>query len=202
MPDLLDDFEKFLHNQKILVPHLIRCALAHYQFETIHPFQDGNGRIGRLLITLYLVSNNLLLKPTLYLSEFFEKHRGQYYDALNRVRESNDISHWVRFFLQAVVDTSEKGKETFENILRLHRSIEDNLVKLGRRAENARKLLIHLYQSPVTTIRQVQDLLNLNYVPASQLVNSLVDLNILQETTGYSRNRIFLFSSYIDTFRQ
>ncbi|MDD2230596.1 MAG: Fic family protein, partial [Candidatus Cloacimonetes bacterium] len=89
-----------------------------------------------------------------------------------------------------------------ENILRLHRSTESNLVKLGRRAENARKLLMHLYQSPVVNIKQVQDLLSLNYVPANQLVNSLVDLNILHETTGYSRNRIFLFSSYIDTFRE
>lgn len=202
VPDLLDDFEKFLHNESILVPHLIRCALAHYQFETIHPFQDGNGRIGRLLITLYLVSNGLLLKPTLYLSDFFEKHRGNYYDALTRVRESNDLGHWIRFFLQAVIDTSVKGKETFENILILHRSTENNLVKLGRRAENARKLLLHLYQAPVTSIKQVQDLLSLNYVPASQLVNCLVEMNILKETTGYSRNRIFLFSSYIDTFRE
>ncbi len=202
MPDLLDDFERFLHNEGVYVPHLIRCALAHYQFETIHPFQDGNGRIGRLLITLYLVSNNLLLKPTLYLSEFFEKHRGQYYDALTRVRESNDMSHWVRFFLQAVIDTSEKGKNTFNSILKLHRSIENNLVKLGRRAENARKLLMHLYQAPVITIKQVESLLNIKYVPASQLVNSLVVMNILQETTGYSRNRIFMFRSYIDTFRE
>lgn len=202
MPDLLDDFEKFLHNNDIMVPHLIRCALAHYQFETIHPFQDGNGRIGRLLITLYLVSNDLLLKPTLYLSEFFEKHRGQYYDALTRVRESNDINHWIRFFLQAIIDTSEKGKETFESILRLHRSTENNLVKLGRRAENARKLLMHLYQSPVVSIKQVQDLLNLKYVTANQLVNSLVKMNLLNETTGYSRNRIFIFQSYINTFRE
>ena len=200
LSDLLDDFEKFLHNDNILVPHLIRCALAHYQFETIHPFQDGNGRIGRLLITLYLVSNNLLLKPTLYLSEFLEKHRGQYYDALTRVRESNDISHWIRFFLQAVIDTSEKGKLTFENILRLHRSTENNLVKLGRRAENARKLLMHLYQSPVVNIKQVEDLLNMNYARANSLVTSLVSMNILQETTGYSRNRIFVFRRYIDTF--
>ncbi len=200
MPELLDDFEKFLHNDGIHVPHLIRCALAHYQFETIHPFLDGNGRIGRLLITLYLVSNSLLLKPTLYLSEFFEKHRGQYYDALTRVRESNDISHWIRFFLQAVIDTSEKGKQTFDNILKLHRNTESNLVKLGRRAENARKLLMHLYQSPVVSIKQVQDLLNINYARANSLVSSLVGMNILQETTGYSRNRIFIFRRYIDTF--
>jgi Fic family protein len=202
MQDLLDDLEKFIHNDNILVPHLIRCALLHYQFETIHPFQDGNGRIGRLLITLYLVSNNLLLKPTLYLSEFFEKHREQYYDALTRVRASNDINHWVRFFLQAVIETSVKGKETFENILKLQRSTENKLMKLGRRAENARKLLMHLYQTPVITIKQVEDLLHLNYVPASQLVNNLVDINILQETTGYSRNRIFIFSSYIDIFKE
>jgi Fic family protein len=202
MPELLDDFEKFLHNDGIHVPHLIRCALAHYQFETIHPFLDGNGRIGRLLITLYLVSNSLLLKPTLYLSEFFEKHRGQYYDALTRVRESNDISHWIRFFLQAVIDTSEKGKHTFDNILKLHRNTESKLVKLGRRAENARKLLMHLYQSPVTTVKQVKDFLHINYIPASKLVNSLVEMNILEETTGYSRNRIFIFSSYIDSFRE
>lgn len=202
MQDLLDDFEQFIHNDKIMVPHLIRCAIAHYQFETIHPFLDGNGRIGRLLITLYLVSNNLLLKPTLYLSEFFEKHRGQYYDALTRVRESNDLGHWVRFFLQAVVDTAEKGKVTFDNILKLHRSTENNLVKLGRRAENARKLLMHLYQSPVVNIKQVEDLLNLNYARANSLVTILVSMSILQETTGYSRNRIFVFRRYIDTFRE
>lgn len=201
MPDLLDDFEKFLHNQEIMVPHLIRCALAHYQFESIHPFLDGNGRIGRLLITLYLVSNGLLHKPTLYLSDFFEKHRGQYYDALTRVRESNDICHWIRFFLQAVTQTSQKGKETFESILTLHRSTENKLVKLGKRAENARKLLIHLYQSPFTSNKQVQKLLNLNYVPASSLVKSLEELNILQETTGYSRNKVYMFGGYMDVFR-
>ena len=201
MPDLLVDFEKFLHNQEIMVPHLIRCALAHYQFESIHPFLDGNGRIGRLLITLYLVSNGLLHKPTLYLSDFFEKHRGQYYDALTRVRESNDICHWIRFFLQAVTQTSQKGKETFESILTLHRNTENKLVKLGKRAENARKLLMHLYQSPVTSIKQVQKLLNLNYVPASSLVKSLEELNILQETTGYSRNKVYMFGGYMDVFR-
>ena len=171
-----------------------------YQFESIHPFLDGNGRIGRLLITLYLVSNKFLLKPTLYLSDFFEKHRGDYYDSLTRVRTSNDIGQWVRFFLRAVIDTSEKGIETFENNLTLHRNIENKLATLGRRTENARKLLMHLYQSPTTTINEVQDLLKLKYDPANNLMKSLVELNILQETTGYSRNRIFRFGDYIDAF--
>jgi Fic family protein len=147
-----------------------------------------------------LLNNYLLLKPSLYLSEFFEKHRGQYYDALTRVRESNDLGHWVRFFLQAVVDTAEKGKVTCDRILKLHRSTENNLVKLGRRAENARKLLMHLYQSPVVNIRQVEDLLNLSYARANSLVASLVSMSIVQETTGFSRNRIFVFRHYIDAF--
>lgn len=200
MDELLDDFEKFLHNDLIQVPHLVRCAIAHYQFETIHPFQDGNGRIGRLLITLYLVSNKFLLKPTLYLSDYFEKHRGQYYDALTMVRESNDMGHWVRFFLQAISATSEKSKDTFENILKLHRSIEADLVKMGQRAENARKLMMHLYKTPVVSIKDVEDLLGLNYTPANSLVTRFVEMNILEETTGYSRNRIFIFKRYVDTF--
>lgn len=200
MQALLNDFELFLHDDTVLVPHLIRCAIAHYQFETIHPFLDGNGRIGRLLITLYLVSNNILLKPTLYLSDFFEKHRGQYYDALTRVRESNDMGHWIRFFLQAVKDTSEKGKQTFDKILALHRSIENDMVKLGKRAENARKLMMSLYQSPVTTVKDVEDSLVIEYSVANGLINSLVKMNILEEVTGYSRNRIFMFKRYIDTF--
>ena len=200
LPALLDDFERFLHNDSILVPHLVKCALAHYQFETIHPFLDGNGRIGRLLITLYLVSNNLLLKPTLYLSDFFEKHRDQYYDSLSRVRISNDIGQWVRFFLQAVIDTSEKGKKTFENILNLRMNTESKLVKFGRRAENARKLLMHLYKSPTITINEVQDLLNLSYAPANNLVKSLMEVKILKEATGSPRNRIFVFSDYINAF--
>jgi Fic family protein len=137
--ELLSDFEDFLHNDSILVPHLIKCAICHYQFETIHPFLDGNGRIGRLFITLYFVSNKLLLKPSLYLSAFFEKHRGAYYDALTRVRETNDIGHWVRFFLEAIVDTAEEGKYTFDSVLKLADEYDSIIVSLNRRAPKARQ---------------------------------------------------------------
>jgi len=199
--DLLSDLEAFWHNEEIQVPHLVRCALSHYQFETIHPFLDGNGRIGRLLITLYLVSHGLLSKPSLYLSAHFEKHRGAYYDALTRVRESNDIGHWVRFFLQAVITIAESGKGTFQNILALRQDLEHEVVKLGRRAENARQLIMHLYQNPKITVNEAMEILGINYVPANSLVSTLVDLGILQEVTGYQRNRIFLMRRYIDIFR-
>lgn len=200
MPELLDDLEKFIHNEAIRVPHLIKCALLHYQFETIHPFLDGNGRIGRLLITLYLVSNKLLLKPTLYLSDFFERHRSQYYDALSRVRLSNDIGHWVRFFLNGIVQTAEKGKRTFREILRLNDELSPKLMSMGKKSENAFKLLKQLYQIPVITIKDVQNILELQYAAANALIKDFVELGILEETTGYSRNRIFMFTCYIKTF--
>lgn len=201
MPDLLSDLELFWHNEAIEVPHLVRCALSHYQFETIHPFLDGNGRIGRLLVTLYLVSHGLISKPSLYLSAHLEKHRGAYYDALTRVRESNDIGHWVRFFLQAVVETSESGKRTFQRILALRQELDQEIVKLGRRAENARQLIIYLYGTPTITVNKAMQLLNIKYVPANALITTLTSMGILEEVTGYQRNRIFLFRRYFDIFR-
>ncbi|MFH7321331.1 Fic family protein [Desulfurivibrio sp. D14AmB] len=201
MVDLLTDLEAFWHNDNVAVPHLIRCALSHYQFETIHPFLDGNGRIGRLLITLYLVSHELLSKPSLYLSAHLEKHRGAYYDALTRVRESNDIGHWVRFFLQAVIETAESGKRTFQRILALRQELDAEIFKLGRRAENARQLILYLYGTPTISVNRAMEVLKIKYVPANSLIASLVDMGILQEVTGFQRNRIFILRRYIDIFR-
>ena len=198
--DLLADLEKFWHNEDIFVPHLIRCALSHYQFETIHPFLDGNGRICRLLITLYFVSNGILHKPSFYLSAHLEKHRGAYYDALTRVRESNDIGHWIRFFLQAVVDTAEAGKQTFQSILALRQDIEKRVVMFGRRAENARNLIIYLYGTPAVTVNRAAEILGVTYFTANQLINSLVDAEILEEMTGWQRNRVFYFRKYMQIF--
>lgn len=192
--------EDFWHNETIQVPHLVRCAISHYQFETIHPFLDGNGRIGRLLITLYLVNHGLLNKPSLYLSAHLDKHRGAYYDALTRVRESHDIGHWVRFFLQAVVETAENGKKTFQRILHLRQEIDAQIVTLGRRTENAHKLLLHLYQKPALNVNQAAELLGIKYTAANQLISALVDLGVLREETGWQRNRIFVFGKYLDVF--
>ncbi|MCB2180769.1 MAG: Fic family protein [Desulfobulbaceae bacterium] len=201
MSDLLSDLEAFWHNENVEVPHLIRCALSHYQFETIHPFLDGNGRIGRLMITLYLVGHGLLAKPSLYLSAHLEKYRSTYYDALTRVRESNDIGHWIRFFLQAVISTAENGKETFQRILALRQELDHEVVRLGRRAENARRLILYLYGNPTITVNKTMELLGVKYVPANSLISSLVDLGVLKEITGFQRNRVFIIHRYIDIFR-
>lgn len=202
LPELLGDLETFWHNKNIQVPHLIRIALSHYQFETIHPFLDGNGRIGRLLITLYLVSHGLLAKPSLYLSAHFEKHRTAYYDALSRVREANDFGHWCRFFLQAVIETAENGKETFRRILSLRQELDRQVVTLGRRAENARKLIMHLYRNPAVSVNEVMRLQNIKKNPARDLIAALADIGVLVEITGYRRNRIFVFKQYLDIFME
>ncbi|MBF0368845.1 MAG: Fic family protein [Magnetococcales bacterium] len=200
LPELLGDLEAFWHNDEIQVPHLIRCAISHYQFETIHPFLGGNGRIGRLLITLYLVSNGLLTNPSLYLSTHLEKNRGAYFDALTRVRESNDIGHWCRFFLQAVLETAENGKQTFQNILALRQELDSVIATLGRRAENGHKLLHYLYEQPAVNVGTVANQLQTTYQSANQLVNTLVEKGVLAEITGYQRNRIFVFHRYLKIF--
>jgi Fic family protein len=198
--ELMSDLEKFLHSETIEVPHLIRVAIAHYQFETIHPFLDGNGRIGRLMITLYLIEHGMLSKPSLYLSDFIEKHKGAYYDALTTVRVSNDLLHWVRFFLNAVVQTAQQGSQTFQAILALRQQVEGKIVTLGRRAENGRRLLLHLYRKPVINSAQVAALLEVTPRAANGLIQDLVALGILLEMTGYKRNRVFAFQDYLELF--
>ncbi|MCK5818201.1 MAG: Fic family protein [Psychromonas sp.] len=123
----------------------------------IHPFLDGNGRVGRLLITLYLVNKSLLKKPSLYLSDFFERNRGSYYDALTRVRESNDMLHWIRFFLSAVIETANSGKQTFIEILALRQEIDGVILSYGKRAENAQLLINYLYNKPAVTVNNVSE---------------------------------------------
>jgi Fic family protein len=201
IPDLLSDLEKFLNNSTINVPHLIKIAIVHYQFETIHPFLDGNGRVGRLLITLYLVANKLLSKPTLYLSDFFEKHRQLYYDNLTTVRTNNNLTQWIKFFLTAVIETSSDGIDAFQNILSLRKEIENNkIVTLGKKLPLAKKVIDYLYKYPIITMNHLVEEFGITKQTANTLIRDLVNLKILIETTGQKRNRIFVFEEYLNLF--
>jgi len=200
---LMSDLEEFWHNKSIQVPHLIRIAISHYQFETIHPFLDGNGRIGRLLIPLYLIRHGLLAKPSLYLSSYIERHRATYYDALMTVRTSDDLGHWIRFFLVAVRETARQGCDTFENILSLRERVEEQITTLGRKAANARTLLTRLYREPyVRSAKNVAEHLDVTPKTARSLLQDLEDLGILEETTGKQRNRRYVFAEYVGLFKR
>ncbi len=199
---LMGDLEGFLHNRRIDVPDLMRIAMAHYQFETIHPFLDGNGRIGRLLITLFLVSNKILVKPTLSLSAYFEKHRQAYYDSLMSVRTSDDILPWIRFFLVAVRETSVEGAMTLKRVLELRDEIEGaRLPGLGRKLPIAMKLMNYLYKTPIITVADVGSALQVTIKTANLLIGDLIRLGILHEITGNRRNRVFAFKEYLGLFR-
>ncbi len=202
LSDLLDDWEKFWHNTNSDIPVLIKIAICHYQFETIHPFLDGNGRIGRLLILLQLLEREYLQKPVLYLSDFFETHRQSYYDSLDRVRSYNDLEQWILFFLVGVIETSKKSKKTFEDIIRLRGIYDQKITKLGKRAPRAQKLLTHLFSRPIVSVKAVERHLEVQYAAANNLVKDMMEVGILRELTGYSRNRLFAMDDYIKLFRK
>lgn len=200
--ELMSDLENFLYNDEIEVPVLIRAGITHYQFETIHPFLDGNGRIGRLLITLYLVDSGLLSKPSLYLSDYFEKHRQLYYDNLNNVRIKNDIAQWIKFFLVGIIQTSEKGIKTFKEILKLKEKIEEkSLPSLGKKLPTAKHLIKYLYKRPVVSVQEVQEELKVSLPTANSIISDFERLKILEEKTGWKRNREFEFTEYLNLFK-
>ena len=200
--NLMSDLEKYLHNDTVQVPHLVKIAIAHYQFETIHPFLDGNGRIGRLMITLYLVSNGLLSMPSLYLSDYIEKHKDFYYESLTRVRTQNDLAGWIKFFLEAVIETARSGAETFDKILALKQEMDTIVQTFGKKAHNASKLVEYLYQQPIVTIGAVSELLDVTKTTASSLVKDFEKKNILSEITGHQRNKHYVFRTYLDIYGQ
>ncbi len=201
LPGLMSDFEKFLNDDKCPLPHLIKIGIAHYQFETLHPFLDGNGRIGRLLITLYLVSKGLLVKPTLYLSAFFEKNKSLYYDNLNRGRTHNDLTQWLKFFMDGIKQTSNSSIETFKSIIELRQQYEyEDIPTLGKKTKLAQEFLHYLYSQPITDSQGVSSHLSINPSTSLRLIEDFIRLGILKEITGYKRNRVFIFEKYITLF--
>ena len=202
VPVLMSDLEKFMHNDQHPIPHLIKIGIIHYQFETIHPFLDGNGRLGRLLIVLYLINFGLLSKPALYISDFFERHKSAYYDYLTAVRTTNNMSDWLKFFLSGVVETAQRSTQVFKAIVSLKAEIDQQLLpNLHRRKQdNARKLVLMLYKQPVIKVKQVEDLLDVQYNTAAALIGDLIDLGILREITGHKRNRLYIFDPYVRLF--
>lgn len=201
--ELMSDLEKFINDEIHQIPHLIKIAIIHYQFETIHPFLDGNGRLGRLLITLYLVSYNILRKPSLYLSDFFEKNKEYYYDNLMSVRITNNITQWIKFFLVGVIETSKDSIQVFKDILKLKGKIEsDRLPKLGSKIEKGQQLIKYLYQIPITDAKHISKLLQVSQSTANRLIKQFIELGLLVELTGYKRNRKFIFNEYFHIFQR
>ena len=200
---LMGDLENLIHSDDCGLPHVLRIALAHYQFETLHPFLDGNGRIGRLMITLYLVSHNVLRKPVLYLSDFFEKNKTLYYDNLTRVRTHNDLIHWLKFFLVGIEKTATASIEGLKAILALKKDVEESRIySMGKRVKTAKVLLDHLFITPLVDIEDVVKITGLSNVSSYKLLDDFIKLGILREITGNRRNRIFVFKEYFEIFNR
>ncbi|MCF8412379.1 MAG: Fic family protein [Melioribacteraceae bacterium] len=198
--EYMGDLENFIHDEKNVIPDLLKIALIHYQFETIHPFLDGNGRIGRLMITLYLVDKKILKRPVLYLSDFFEKNRGLYYENLTRVRENNEIEQWFKFFLVGVIETAENCIDTLDKTMKLRQSISEKLNPLGARANKARIVVDHLFSNPIIDADGLKQVTKQSYTSVYKLLQVLEELNILREVTGGKRRKRYVFKEYLNLF--
>lgn len=200
--DLMGDLENFLHNPNTGLPALLKIAMAHYQFETIHPFLDGNGRIGRLMIILFLIESEILKTPVLYLSDFFERNRIDYYDNLTRVRLKSDIRNWFIFFLTGTLETATRSIDGLRNIIKLKNDCEANrLPKLGKKANSAQVLLQYLFNQPIIRAEDASKITQLSLVSTYKLIEDFIKIGILKETTGGRRNRIFSFDQYFKIFK-
>ena len=202
LPDLLSDLEKFWHNENILVPRLIKVALTHYQFETIHPFCDGNGRLGRLLITLQLINYKILRKPILYISDYLEKNKGLYYDSLTIVRQTHNIEQWITFFLTGIINSSRKGTETFEKIITLRMRYEDIIRTFGRQTPLGQKLLLYLFSRPVVDIPIIANEFSIAYNTASSIVKKMVKAGLLNPVKINPKRNFFVLTEYFNLFKE
>lgn len=202
MHDALNEFETFLHADGDL-PLLVRIGLAHAQFETIHPFLDGNGRMGRLLVSFMLSHAGVLTEPLLYLSIYFKEHRADYYDRLQATRDAGDWEGWLAFFLEGVATVADQATETARRIVRMRETLRQSVqARLGRRSGNGLRLLDHLFTDPVVSVKNVEKILALSQPAAAALVSRLQDTGVLTEMTGRRRNRLFRFRAYLDLFKE
>ncbi len=196
---ILSQFERFLHDESL--PALLQIGIAHAQFETIHPFLDGNGRMGRLLISFMLYQREILEIPVLYISYYFKKYRQQYYEQLQSVRENGSWEAWLKFFLQGIYEVSQEATETSRKIVDLREAHRQRIAEnFGRVAGNAMQVLETLYQRPFIKVQDIIELSKVSYPAANQLMNKFVDHGLLTEVTGQARNRQFRYGSYIELF--
>ena len=198
----MSDLEKFFHDETCGLPVLIKAALVHVQFETIHPFLDGNGRLGRLLVTLILCASGVLKKPTLYLSLFLKSNRQQYYQLLQNVRETGDWETWVEFFLVGVKETSESASNTAGRIIDLIETDRKRLDGLGRSAASALRVFHHLQTQPIVSVPMLSKALDLTAPTIRKSVGHLVDNGILREVTGKQRDRRFVYDKYLNILNE
>lgn len=201
MQTAMSDLEKYI-NENVDYDPLIRVALIHYQFETIHPFLDGNGRIGRLLILLYLVEQGLLTKPVIYISYFFKKNQIEYYDRISEVRRTGNFEQWIRFFLEAVSKASSESLETIHRLSMLHDANIEKLPKTTRSKDNLRAVFDYIEQYPIIDIKRTAKELAVSYNTVAAAVRKLVEFGILQETTNAARNRVFAYEAYLAILRK
>ena len=197
----LSDLEKFINNDEINTPDLIKIAMIHYQFESIHPFLDGNGRTGRILIPIYLLSKGLLSKPCFYISDYIEKNKETYYDFLSRVRTQNDMISWIKFFLEATIETAKTARIKFEKIVKFTNEMNSVVLNMPVRPENARMVIDCMYNEPTINRKILMEKTGLKPTALKSVVNSLLEKELIVENTGYSRNQIFTFEKYINLFK-
>lgn len=197
----LSDLEKFINNDEINTPDLIKIAMIHYQFESIHPFLDGNGRTGRILIPIYLLSKGLISKPCFYISDYIEKNKEAYYDFLSRVRTQNDMISWIKFFLEATIETAKTARIKFEKIVKFTNEMNSVVLNMPVRPENARMVIDCMYNEPTINRKILMEKTGLKPTALKSVVNSLLEKELIVENTGYSRNQIFTFEKYINLFK-
>ena len=198
--ECLSDLEKFINNLKINTPDLIKIAIIHYQFESIHPFLDGNGRTGRIIIPLYLMSRGLINKPYFYISDYIEKNKNAYYDFLSRVRTNNDMISWIKFFLEATIETARNARVKFERVVEFTNLMNREVINLPGKPDNILKIIDVLYNEPKISRKKLYELSGLKSSTYNNIVNNLIKNRIVSETTGYSRNQIIVFDKYISLF--